>query len=159
MSTLGIALADCLGGDEDATTVDRAGDAAGSATGESLAVTSATLYQGPNCSCCGEYADYLQEYLETDLEVVVPDDPVAVKAERGVDAERRSCHTVALDDYVVEGHVPVGPIATLLETAPAIDGIALPGMPAGAPGMGGSKHETWTIYELGSEDGAVFAEL
>ncbi|MDS0301326.1 DUF411 domain-containing protein [Halogeometricum sp. S1BR25-6] len=36
-----------------------------------------------------------------------------------------------LDEYVVEGYVPAGVIATMLGEELAIDGIALPGMPAG----------------------------
>ncbi len=31
---------------------------------------------------------------------------------------------------------------------PDIDGIALPGMPAGSPGMPGTKSGTWTIYSI-----------
>lgn len=49
----------------------------------------------------------------------------------------------------------------LLSEKPAIAGIALPGMPAGAPGMGGEKSEPWTIYAF-TKDGkvpAVFATV
>jgi hypothetical protein len=42
-----------------------------------------------------------------------------------------------VDGYLVEGHVPLAAIDRLLARGPAIDGIALPGMPAGSPGMGG----------------------
>jgi hypothetical protein len=35
----------------------------------------------------------------------------------------------------VEGHVPAEVIDRLLRTRPAIAGIAVPGMPAGSPGM------------------------
>ena len=48
-----------------------------------------------------------------------------------------SCHTAIIDGYVVEGHVPVAAIEAMLSARPAIDGIALPGMPAGSPGMPG----------------------
>jgi hypothetical protein len=41
-----------------------------------------------------------------------------------------------------------GLLATLLDDEPVIDGIALPGMPAGSPGMGGSKRGPFTIYEF-----------
>jgi hypothetical protein len=37
--------------------------------------------------------------------------------------------------YVVEGHVPADVIDRLLRERPAVVGIAVPGMPAGAPGM------------------------
>ena len=53
-----------------------------------------------------------------------------------------SCHTALVDGYVVEGHVPAGAIAWLLESRPDAIGLALPGMPADSPGMGGDA-ETW----------------
>jgi hypothetical protein len=37
--------------------------------------------------------------------------------------------------YVVEGHVPADVIDRLLRERPSIVGVAVPGMPAGAPGM------------------------
>lgn len=53
-----------------------------------------------------------------------------------------SCHTALVDGYVVEGHVPAGAILRLLEDRPDAVGLALPGMPADSPGMGGDI-ETW----------------
>ena len=40
-----------------------------------------------------------------------------------------------VDDYVIEGHVPVGAVQRLLAERPALKGLAVPGMPVGAPGM------------------------
>jgi hypothetical protein len=53
-----------------------------------------------------------------------------------------SCHTAVVDGYVIEGHVPAGAIVRLLERRPDAIGLALPGMPADSPGMGGDP-ETW----------------
>ena len=87
------------------------------------------------------------------------DDIAAVKRRHGVPDELRSCHTLVIEDYVVEGHVPAAVIATLLEDEPAIDGIALPGMPAGSPGMGGSKQGPFTIREFNEgQAGVVYAK-
>ena len=47
----------------------------------------------------------------------------------------RSCHTATLDGYIVEGHVPADVIRQLLRDRPRVEGIAVPGMPAGSPGM------------------------
>ena len=44
--------------------------------------------------------------------------------------------------YAIEGHVPVGAIQRLLSEQPEAAGLALPGMPADSPGMGGSE-STW----------------
>jgi hypothetical protein len=40
-----------------------------------------------------------------------------------------------VESYVVEGHVPADLIQRLLRERPAVLGLAVPGMPAGAPGM------------------------
>ncbi len=53
-----------------------------------------------------------------------------------------SCHTALVDGYVIEGHVPAGAIVQLLEERPDARGLALPGMPADSPGMGGDP-ESW----------------
>ncbi len=46
-----------------------------------------------------------------------------------------SCHTALVEGYVVEGHVPADLIDRLLRDRPRVAGIAVPGMPAGSPGM------------------------
>jgi hypothetical protein len=60
----------------------------------------------------------------------------------------QSCHTVVIGDYYIEGHVPIEAILRLLEEKPAVDGIALPGMPQGSPGMDGEKEGPFTIYAI-----------
>nr|WP_049920151.1 DUF411 domain-containing protein [Halobiforma nitratireducens] len=140
-AAIGLVVAGCLGdggGDGDPD-IDEWDDGP-------LAVTTATQYQGPNCDCCDAYAAYLDDHLESDLETVVTDDLTDVKAEHGIDRSLQSCHTVDLDGTIVEGHIPVAVVASAL--ADDIEGIALPGMPAGSPGMGGQKTEEWTVYEL-----------
>ncbi len=58
-----------------------------------------------------------------------------------------SCHTAIVDGYVVEGHVPVEAVRRLLEQRPDAIGIAVPGMPALSPGMGGSRDD-WLALEV-----------
>ena len=57
---------------------------------------------------------------------------------REIPAALYSCHTAKAGEYIVEGHVPAPAIAKLLDENPDLRGIAVPGMPAGPPGMGGS---------------------
>ncbi|MCU4750985.1 metal-binding protein [Halobacteria archaeon AArc-curdl1] len=148
-SAVGIALAGCLSDGTESWETD-----------EVISVTAATMYSGPSCDCCDVYAEYLEDSLTTNLETVVPEDIVALKDDRGIETGLRSCHTVELDDYLVEGHVPAETVAMLLEDEPDISGIALPGMPAGSPGMGGTKDETWTVYEIRpGDEPAVYTEL
>lgn len=149
-SMLAVGLAGCLG-----TNTAEQWD-----SDVTLAVSDAHQFSAPDCSCCARYAPYLREHLETSLAVSVPDDIAAVKQRYGIPEELQSCHTVVLDDSVVEGHVPVPIIARLLDDDGAIDGVALPGMPAGSPGMGGTKEGPLTIYVVGGgRTGDVYAQL
>ncbi len=60
-----------------------------------------------------------------------------------------SCHTVEIDGYVIEGHVPVAAINKLLKERPDnIRGIALPGMPLNSPGMGPEKPGSLEVLSL-----------
>jgi hypothetical protein len=59
----------------------------------------------------------------------------AIKQRHGVPAGLESCHTALVEGYVVEGHVPADLIDRLLRERPRLAGIAVPGMPAGSPGM------------------------
>ena len=66
----------------------------------------------------------------------------------------RSCHTVEFGDYVVEGHVPLEAIGALFETDSSAHGVAIPGMPQHAPGMGQPSEEPLTTYAFGERGGA-----
>ena len=76
------------------------------------------------------------------------DDMTVIKDSFGVPQDMRSCHTSMVEDYFLEGHVPLEAIRKLLDERPAIDGLALPGMPPGSPGMGGVKSEPFVIYSI-----------
>lgn len=66
----------------------------------------------------------------------IPVDSLApIKKKLGVPRSLESCHTATVDGYVIEGHVPADLIDRLLRERPAVVGLAVPGMPAGSPGM------------------------
>jgi hypothetical protein len=116
--------------------VAAAGCARAAPSDDVLATRVATMYRSPTCACCREYEAILERagWL---VDVVEIDDTAAFKTEHGIPEVAWSCHTMVVGDYLVEGHVPIDALDDLLERLPAIEGIALPGMPAGAPGMGG----------------------
>ena len=58
-----------------------------------------------------------------------------IKTKYGVPADLEACHTALVGGYVVEGHVPADVIVRLLRERPPVVGLAVPGMPAGSPGM------------------------
>jgi hypothetical protein len=69
-----------------------------------------------------------------------------IKKQLGIPPNLYSCHTGIVQGYVIEGHVPIHIITKLVKEKPNILGIALPGMPLGAPGMQGKLKEPLTIY-------------
>jgi len=107
----------------------------------------ATLYKNPDCSCCEDYAIYLRENGFS-VNVKQSDDVAEIGSKAGVPKDRKGCHTSFIDGYVIDGHVPANVIHKLLADKPAINGIALPGMPMGSPGMAGQKTEKFTIYAI-----------
>ncbi len=112
----------------------------------------ATLYKNPQCSCCEGYAAYLRKN-GFEVEVKATNDLAEISRKAGVPEKFEGCHTMFLDGYVVDGHVPVNVIRKLLSERPAIAGITLPGMPEGSPGMYGTKTGPFTIYAV-TKDGA-----
>lgn len=109
----------------------QAGAAAGRVDGAGQIVT---VYRTPTCGCCKAWEDHLRVngYTVESVELASLDE---VKAEHGVPRPLQSCHTAIVDGYVVEGHVPAEDVARLLAERPDIAGLAVPGMPAGSPGM------------------------
>lgn len=93
-----------------------------------------TVYKSPSCGCCSKWVEHIESAGFTvktrDLSDVTPK-----KNELGVPTRLRSCHTAKVGDYVVEGHVPAADVKRLLNERPEIAGLAVPGMPAGSPGM------------------------
>lgn len=107
----------------------------------------ATLYKNPQCSCCEGYAAYLRDNGFA-VEVKPTNDLAQISADAGVPAEMEGCHTMFVDGYVVDGHVPADIVKKLVSERPAITGITLPGMPMGSPGMGGEKSGPFTVYAV-----------
>jgi len=115
------------------------------ATGQATA--NVQLFKSPNCGCCVGHASTLTSN-DFDVEIIPTIDMASIKNKYNIPLSAQSCHTAIIEEYVVEGHVPMEAIEKLLTEKPDIDGIALPRMPAGSPGMPGAKTEPWTIYAI-----------
>ena len=98
------------------------------------AKTRIVVHRSPSCGCCLKWA---QRAREAGFDVVVDEsqDVMAVKRKYGVPDSLVSCHTSVAGGYAIEGHVPLKHVRKLLATKPRVRGIAVPGMPLGAPGM------------------------
>ena len=70
---------------------------------------------------------------------------VDVKNKFKVPEKLRACHTALIDGYVIEGHVPADLIHKLVKEKPPVLGLAVPGMPAGSPGMEGGTPEPYSV--------------
>ena len=118
-----------------------------------------TMFRDPSCGCCTKWADHVHEATEADVAVVDHPDMQALKDEHGVPADLRSCHTMIVDGYVIEGHVPAADIARLLEERPeGVRGLAVPGMPIGSPGMEmGDRTQPYQVIAFGDAGLGVFA--
>ena len=111
----------------------------------------ATLYKNPQCSCCEGYADYLRQN-GFQVDVKPTNDLAEISHKAGIPDGLEGCHTMFIDGYVIDGHVPVNVVRKLLAEKPTIAGITLPGMPMGSPGMTGTKTENFVIYAV-TKDG------
>lgn len=105
----------------------------------------ATVYKNPNCGCCEAYAEHLRR-AGFAVKVVASEEMPAIKQKLQVPASLASCHTTVIGKYVVEGHVPIASVKRLLKDKPAVNGIAVPGMPAGSPGMEAPVSERYTVF-------------
>lgn len=119
---------------------------------------SATLYKSPTCGCCGLYVSYLEDngYSVT---VEHPADMAGVKSHYGVAPGLASCHTMRIDGYTFEGHIPLDAIERVLEQRPPVAGISVPGMPTGVPGMDGPFQPPLQVVTLNGEVFATYFRL
>src|ERR1700704_6384664 len=93
------------------------------------------VHKDPDCGCCTGWVRHLEDAgFAVTVEETADLEPVRKRL--GVPADLAACHTAEVDGYVLEGHVPAAAVRRLLEKRPTAIGLAVPGMPAGAPGMG-----------------------
>jgi hypothetical protein len=131
--------------------------AAAASRGQAQERPRATLYKTPDCGCCEGYARYLRRN-GIDVTTIASHDLPLIRKRHRIPEQLEGCHTTLIGDYVVEGHVPIGPVKRLLSERPAIRGISLPGMPDGSPGMTGMKTEPFVIYAFDDKSTQVFAQ-
>lgn len=118
----------------------------------------ATVYKAPNCGCCNGYiAELKKQGYEVDVKST--EDMGSIKEQYGIEEDKQSCHTTVIGDYFVEGHVPLAAVEKLLSEMPDIDGIGLPGMPIGTPGMPGVKQAPYEIYQKEGNNFTQFVTL
>jgi len=119
----------------------------------------ATVYAEETCGCCLAYIDYLKSKgVIVNITYVDEEKLADIKKDLGIPPNLSSCHTSIVQGYIVEGHVPFHIITKLVKEKPNILGIALPGMPSGAPGMRGELKEHLTIYAFTKDTVYVYIQ-
>lgn len=118
----------------------------------------ATLHKMPYCDCCEGHAAYLREN-GFDVQIKTTDDLTPLRRAEGVPQALEGCHTILVEGYVVEGHVSAESIKRLITERPeGVEGIAMPGMPTGVPGMPGEKPGPIEVYAFDADgERSVFA--
>lgn len=116
------------------------------------------VYFSPACMCCMVYTDYLKG-RGFEVRAIQVEDVTQIKSQYAIPRSLWSCHTSVIGDYFVEGHVPVEAIQKLLDEKPDVDGISLPGMPSGSPGMPGGKKGPFVIYSVKDGESRTFMTI
>ena len=109
--------------------------------------TDITVYKSPLCGCCTKW----EKHMEANgfrVKSVKMDDVRPIKTRYGVAPSLASCHTAVIDGYVIEGHVPAADIKRMLKERPRIQGLAVPGMPSGSPGMEQGYNDPYEVLSF-----------
>lgn len=116
------------------------------------------VYKSPTCGCCEKWVAHLRQ-AGFDVAVHATGDLPAARRAVGMPDRYASCHSASVAGYAIEGHVPSADIARLLREKPKARGLAVPGMPAGSPGMdvaGAPPYDTLLVSADGTS--RVFAK-
>jgi hypothetical protein len=111
------------------------------------------MYKDPNCGCCSHWGTRVEAAFRQRLQVVPTADMIALKRRLGVPEDLYSCHTGLIQGVVVEGHVPPADVQRLIAAANRpFRGLAVPGMPMGAPGMdvGHDHRQRYQVIAFGA---------
>ena len=121
--------------------------------------SSYVMYRDPGCGCCEKWAEHIETNMRQDVETRNTQNMAAVKDTNVIPQALRSCHTMIVEGYVIEGHVPAKEIARLLREKPEnIRGLAVAGMPVGSPGMEyQNQTQPYQVIAFGSNGPTVFA--
>ncbi len=109
------------------------------------------VYKTASCGCCSAWVEHLKTGgFKVHAHNV--EQPGAIRAKFGIGEQYGSCHTGVVNGYAIEGHVPAQSIKKLLKEKPKANGLAVPGMPMGSPGMEGQRKDAYEVL-LVAKDG------
>ena len=103
-----------------------------------------TVFKSATCGCCGKWVEHLKSSGFT-VKVQEVTDTSPYEKQYHVPRSMASCHTAVVSGYTIEGHVPAADIKRLLRERPKVVGLAVPGMPAGTPGMDADRSDAYSV--------------
>ena len=111
-----------------------------------------TVWKSPWCGCCTAWVQHMKD-AGFKVEIKEVEDLGQVKRAAGIPEALQSCHTATVGGYAIEGHVPATDVKRLLTARPDIDGLAVPGMPSGSPGMENGQRDPYDVvtFKRGSQ--------
>ena len=110
-------------------------------TQENIDIPKVVSYRSASCGCCKKWINHLRD---NGLEVVdnIVEDVSLIKDQYKIPNILRSCRSAQIANYRIEGHVPIKSINKLFREKPNINGLAVPVMRLGFPGMEMHSHES-----------------
>ena len=103
------------------------------------------VYKMRTCECCKNWVAHMRN-SGLKVKTVNLSDTAPMQSRLGVPQDLRSCHTAVAGKLWIEGHVPADLVQRLISDNPDnIRGIAVPGMPRGAPGMEGPNPTEYNV--------------
>lgn len=120
------------------------------AAGLRAAEATLVVHHDPWCGCCTAWGRHMEQAgFAVEMRPAVDEDLDDIKRRLGVPEHLFACHTAEIEGYLVEGHVPADSVQRLLRDRPPARGLAVPGMPAGSPGMEGGTPEDYEVILFG----------
>lgn len=116
------------------------------------------VFKSPYCGCCAAWVDHMKA-AGFQVKVTQVSGTSAARKSLGLPDALASCHSAKVGNYVLEGHVPATEVQRLLASKPAAIGLAVPGMPASAPGMDApGRNDTYQVLLIDKQaKSTVFA--
>jgi hypothetical protein len=124
-----------------------------------LAANSIAMHRDPGCGCCEQWAKQVRQQFGRNVQIIDDAHRDVLQRTMGVPADLSSCHT-AVVGMAFEGHVPIADMKRVLAQHPkGVNGLAVPGMPVGSPGMEmpGMNAQPYEVIAFGPTGRKVFA--
>ena len=111
------------------------------------------VYKSPTCGCCHNWVEYMKRNgFDVQAHDVDEQRLADVKTTAAIPEALRSCHVALASGYAFEGHIPADLVTKVLTEKPKIAGLAVPGMPAGSPGMEvGGRKDRYDVVSFGRD--------